>query len=160
MPNNSTSFGIETDHTVGEAWPTAQLASLRKGTAAILRRQKLSESALHFHKTICDPIGRKVDPAGLELLEERRRVHALLPYRIPKQAVVPKFPGSFGPGSKGPHVAFVQKKLGVDTSEGGLGTFGPRTRAAVVAFQRKRPWLWPADGVVGPKTYRAIAAKR
>lgn len=73
-PTNFNSIGVETDHTSGEAWPTALLDSLRKGTAAILDHLGHSSAALHFHKTICDPPGRKIDPAGLELSTERVRV--------------------------------------------------------------------------------------
>jgi hypothetical protein len=78
MPNNFDSIGIETDQTVGEQWPAAQLNSLRIGTAAIFRHQKQNSGALHFHKTICDPPGRKQDPAGLELGAERINVGKLL----------------------------------------------------------------------------------
>lgn len=75
-PDNYTSIGIETDHTSGEGWPDALLKSLRTGTAAIFRFWNVSVDALHFHKTICDPPGRKVDPAGLDLTSERDRVRA------------------------------------------------------------------------------------
>jgi hypothetical protein len=78
MPTNRTSLGVETDHTTGEAWPPALLASLRVGTAAILRRINRGSDALHFHKTICSPVGRKTDPDGLDLGPERARVGALL----------------------------------------------------------------------------------
>lgn len=79
MPTNYNSLGIETDHTTGEDWPQPLLDSLRRGTAAILRRiGKDADEALHFHKTICDPPGRKIDPAGLDLAPERRRVNYLI----------------------------------------------------------------------------------
>lgn len=78
MPDNYSSIGIETDQTVGEAWPPAQLDSLRKGTAAIFRKQNVPADWLHFHKTICSPPGRKQDPAGLELAAERSTVGRLL----------------------------------------------------------------------------------
>lgn len=72
---NENSLGIETDHTTGEAWPEALLASLRTGTAAILRHIGGKPGAnLHFHKSICYPVGRKVDPDGLGLVRERLRV--------------------------------------------------------------------------------------
>lgn len=74
MPTNETSLGVETDHTTGEGWPPALLESLRVGTAAILKHVGKDEQGLHFHKTICDPPGRKVDPAGLDLAPERARV--------------------------------------------------------------------------------------
>ena len=73
-PGNSTSIGIETDHTTGEKWPEPLLASLRIGTAAILYHLKQPVSNLEFHKTICFPPGRKNDPAGLDLVAERSRV--------------------------------------------------------------------------------------
>lgn len=73
-PDNYTSVGIETDQTSGETWEPGLLPSLRKGTAALLRHMKKLATALHFHKTICDPPGRKVDPAGLDLATERKRV--------------------------------------------------------------------------------------
>lgn len=79
MPGNWTSLGVETDHTVGEDWPPAQIGSLRTGTAAILTKLGRSASAgLHFHKSICDPPGRKVDPDGLTLNAERATVGALM----------------------------------------------------------------------------------
>lgn len=78
MPGNFDSIGIETDQTTGEAWPKAQLDSLRRGTAAIFTRQNNPAGWLHFHKTICDPPGRKVDPTGLDLATERSNVSKLM----------------------------------------------------------------------------------
>ena len=68
-------------------------------------------------------------------------------------AKVPPFPGKFGLGAKGDHVKAIQLGLRIKVD----GIFGPVTKAAVVTFQKKRPWLWPADGVVGPRTYKALA---
>jgi peptidoglycan hydrolase-like protein with peptidoglycan-binding domain len=56
-------------------------------------------------------------------------------------------------GSKGPAVEYLQKTLG-----GGLkvdGKFGPATQKAVQAFQKSKGLQ--ADGVVGPKTWGALA---
>jgi hypothetical protein len=78
MPDNFSSIGIETDHTTAENWPLAQIDSLRKGTAAIFRKQAVDSSWLHFHKTICSPPGRKSDPDGLTLGPERAKVAALI----------------------------------------------------------------------------------
>ena len=78
MPTNRSSLGVETDHTTGEVWPDPLLDSLRAGTAAILAHLGRSEAGLHFHSTICDPPGRKVDPDGLSLIAERARVGRLL----------------------------------------------------------------------------------
>jgi murein DD-endopeptidase MepM/ murein hydrolase activator NlpD len=68
-----------------------------------------------------------------------------------------------GPGSKlpsrpmlkqgapaGPHVLYLQEKLGINPP----GPFGPKTHAAVVALQKSRGLI--ADGIVGPKTWAAI----
>jgi hypothetical protein len=74
MPDNFSSIGIETDHTTAELWPPAQIDSLRKGTAAIFKKQGVGSDWLHFHKTICTPVGRKSDPDGLDLGPERQRV--------------------------------------------------------------------------------------
>lgn len=81
-PTNFNSIGIETDHTVGEDWPAEQLASLRQGTAALLKYMGSSTSKLEFHKTICSPPGRKVDPHGLDLGTERARVAALMTNKV------------------------------------------------------------------------------
>ena len=79
-PNNTGNqyyFGIETDHTTNESWPRAQLDSLRVGTAAIMRAYKLDPAkALEFHKTYAP--GRKNDPDGVDLGDERRTVAAII----------------------------------------------------------------------------------
>jgi hypothetical protein len=77
MPGNFDSIGIETDHTVNEDWPV-EMASVRVGTAAIFEYQNVPAAWLHFHKTICDPPGRKVDPDGLDLGTERNNVAAIM----------------------------------------------------------------------------------
>lgn len=74
---NTYAIGVETDHTTGEAWPDAQLVSLRVGTAAILERLKASPMlALCGHKEYAPD--RKTDPDGLDLDSERRKVAALM----------------------------------------------------------------------------------
>lgn len=78
-PGNRQSLGVETDHTTGEDWPPALLRSLRVGTAAILDHLETTAAAgLEFHKTICEPPGRKTDPDGLDLLTERVMVARLM----------------------------------------------------------------------------------
>ncbi len=87
-PGNGDSIGVETDHTTGEEWPDPLLRSLRVGTAAILRHLAVTEAALEFHATICDPPGRKTDPDGLSLATERAFVARLL--RPPPRASRPE----------------------------------------------------------------------
>ena len=70
-------LGIETDHNTGEKWPKAQVDSLRKGTAALMKHYNLDPKvALEFHKTYSP--GRKNDPDGLNLGVERRRTARLM----------------------------------------------------------------------------------
>lgn len=79
-PGNPRSLGVETDHTTGEPWSGVFLLdSLRRGTAAILRHEdRPASSGVEFHKTVCAPVGRKQDPDGLDLTEERAAVALLL----------------------------------------------------------------------------------
>lgn len=53
-------------------------------------------------------------------------------------------------GSTGPHVLYLQQKVGTAAD----GDFGPNTRKAVIAFQKSKGLV--ADGIVGPKTWAAI----
>jgi hypothetical protein len=78
MPGNFESIGIETDHTTDEEWSPQLLDALRRGTAAIFQYQHTGSNSLHFHKTVCDPPGRKVDPDGLDLGTERNNVAAIM----------------------------------------------------------------------------------
>lgn len=102
MPGNKDSIGIETDQTTGEAWPAAQLDALRRGTAAILARQAVPTSWLHFHKTICAPAGRKVDPAGLTLADERAAVARILTGAAPPSSGAPPSSSSKPPAAATP----------------------------------------------------------
>lgn len=57
-------------------------------------------------------------------------------------------------GSKGGDVAFLQRWLGLADD----GDFGQKTKAKVVAYQRMKGLT--ADGIVGPKTWRAMRVVR
>lgn len=83
------SVGIETDHTVGEDWPKGMLASLRKGTAVLLKHEGLSSASMSFHKIIASPAGRKQDPDGLDLNTERQVVQSLINGAQPATAAAP-----------------------------------------------------------------------
>lgn len=69
----------------------------------------------------------------------------------------PPYPGHpLRPGSTGKAVTEVQRRLGAPMT----GRYGETLEAEVIPFQRARPWLWPADGVIGPQSYAAILKKR
>ena len=85
---NWQALGIETDHTYGEKWPTAQLDSLRLGTAALMKHYGMPADHLLFHRTWTDggvdgypsfvTKGRKNDPDGMDLKQERKRIARLM----------------------------------------------------------------------------------
>lgn len=60
----------------GEPWPTAQVDAYVAGTAALCRRAGLTAARVKGHRET-DP-ARKIDPAGLDMAEMRRRVADLL----------------------------------------------------------------------------------
>jgi N-acetylmuramoyl-L-alanine amidase len=74
---------------------------------------------------------------------------------VPASPQRPKPPGKTPPmlreGSAGYWVRVLQKKLGHLVVD---GDFGPRTRSAVKTYQRSRKLV--ADGIVGPKTWKAL----
>lgn len=122
MPSNRTSLGVESDHTTGEDWPPALLRSLRVGTAAILRRIGQDATGLHFHRTICSPVGRKSDPDGLDLDTERGRVAVLMATRPHVKTTAPS--------PKGPPMLIVKNPDGNDQW---LTCLGRRWRIATTA---------------------------
>lgn len=69
---------------------------------------------------------------------------------------VAAYPGPIKFGDRGEAVKSIQLHLGVTPT----GYFGALTKRKVTRFQRLRPRLWPADGVVGPKTYAAITGAK
>lgn len=72
-----------------------------------------------------------------------------------KKPALPKYPGAnkLKVGSKNTAVKVVQTAVGNPVT----GTMTPADIADVKRFQRLRPKLWPADGVIGPKTYASLA---
>lgn len=80
----------------------------------------------------------------------------------PRASVVesdPPYPGGrgFRIGMRNnPHVKLIQKKVGATPD----GWFGKQTKKAVMAWQRAHPECGPADGWVGPKTWRVMFKKQ
>ena len=154
--NNS--IGIEAyNDGVGEPWPTIQRDSWVWGTAAILKHLGLPSSHMMGHRET-NP-RRKIDPAGIDLNAERKRIQAILDYRPPTQpptpAPKPSVP-TLRSGARGDAVKWLQ--FGINKISGrGLvvdGVFGPATDRAVRDLQR---WFGlTVDGIVGPKTWGII----
>jgi hypothetical protein len=152
-PGNRQSLGVETDHTTGEAWPAKQLASLRRGTAAILRHLgRTADSGLEFHKTICEPVGRKTDPDGLSLANEQRAVHALMaaPTRPPASAMpAPATPTRPAPPAPAPLPVQEDDDMAKLVTADGVAVYlVTATRVRKVADQTELT-AWRAAGIVG-----------
>lgn len=74
---NAFFYGVETDHSDNEPWPQAQLDSLRLGTAALMKAWGLDPRAALIGHLEYAP-GRKNDPEGVKMDDERRRVAKLV----------------------------------------------------------------------------------
>lgn len=144
MPGNTNSYGIETDHTIGEDWPPAMLASLRIGSVALLRWLGAGSDGLHFHKSVCYKIGRKSDPDGLDLRAERQALesmwHGAAVLSAPAAPLPPVHVPAPTPARAG--------AIAVD------GEWGPATTTAL-----QRALGVSVDGLLGPQTYRALQAR-
>lgn len=164
MPTNYDSLGVETDHTTGESWHPDQLRSLRVGTAAILEKMRRRPSrALHFHKTICSPPGRKTDPDGLDLSMERVRVGALMGRATVSLSAVRRA-AQRGDASAPRATAIVQRELRAAGLLRGAyvpGRFGPWTRAAYAGWQAELGYRGRgANGIPGEQSLRALGRHR
>lgn len=73
---NERSLGIECENDgIGEPWPAVQLASMRRGTAAIHRLGGWPAARLIAHREWTE---RKIDPTGLDMHAERAIVAKLM----------------------------------------------------------------------------------
>ncbi len=74
---NRMSFGVETDHTTGEAWVPVQFASIRTGMAVICGHQRWDPGrCVVGHKEYAP--GRKDDPDPVDMAIFRNQVAALM----------------------------------------------------------------------------------
>lgn len=164
---NSNFIGIEAENT-GVAndfpWPAVQLDAYHRGVAAILKHIGRGADFCAGHKeyalTKAGKRGRKTDP-DLDMNEFRSAVKAIMSGTAPAPVLIPAVeppaqtggtPGrpTLRRGATGELVKQVQAKVGVSAD----GTFGSNTEAAVRAFQRSHGLV--PDGIVGPKTWRAL----
>jgi peptidoglycan hydrolase-like protein with peptidoglycan-binding domain len=160
---NGNFIGIEAENT-GRAddfpWPAVQMDAYRRGVAAILKHVGRSALVCAGHKEYALPKGRKSDPS-FDMDQFRTGVTAILDGTAPPPVLIPPEEPATTPGgspgkptlrrgSRGEHVAELQRLLGLDVN----GEFDGRTEAAVRVFQRTLHLV--PDGIVGPKTWAAI----
>jgi peptidoglycan hydrolase-like protein with peptidoglycan-binding domain len=142
-----------------DPWPDIQVEAYQRGVAAILKHLGKDASFCCGHKEYAP---RRKDDPSLDMTVFRDAVSGFMsgtaPTRSPIPAVEPAPPAGTAPRPtlrrpmKGDFVMQLQTKLGLAAD----GTFGPNTEAAVRAFQRGHGIV--PDGIVGPKTWKALDA--
>lgn len=178
---NAYAIGIEAENNgTGETWPTVQRTAYARLCAALVdgaasgklvpgKRFPLTPDDVRAHREVCDPPGRKIDPAGIIMNPFREAVRrSLVDLRASRDAPRPKPAGPAfrlgrvleerSPRMRGDDVRAVQRRLmalGFKLPEWGAdGVFGDEAGDAVAAaqghFKLKR------DRQVGPKTTRAL----
>jgi hypothetical protein len=162
---NTHFIGIEAENTglASDPWPDVQMDAYRRGVAAILAHVGRGAEFCAGHKEYALPAGRKTDPT-FDMDAFRAGVAAILngtapaPALIPTAEPMPAAPGAaprqtLRRGMKGDAVKQLQEMLKITPVD---GDFGGETEAAVRRFQRDADIV--PDGIVGPKTWRAIDA--
>jgi peptidoglycan hydrolase-like protein with peptidoglycan-binding domain len=159
---NSNFIGIEAENTglpTDSPWPEVQVDAYHRGVAAILKHIGQGSDFCAGHKEYALPLGRKPDP-DFNMNTFRSSVAAIMSGTAPTPVLIPAVEPT-GPGATagrptlrrgmtGQLTEQVQRKVGVNVD----GNFGAKTEAAVRAFQRAQGLV--ADGIVGPKTWRAL----
>ncbi|HKS28116.1 MAG TPA: N-acetylmuramoyl-L-alanine amidase [Pyrinomonadaceae bacterium] len=166
---NSNMIGIEAENTGlpnDFPWPAVQLDAYHRGVAAILKHIGRGVEFCAGHKeyalTKAGKRGRKTDP-DLDMNEFRAEVAKFMSSTAAPKPLIPAveptpLPGgspgrpTLRRGASGDLVKQVQAIVGVTPD----GQFGAKTEAAVRDFQRKQNLV--PDGIVGPKTWRALDA--
>jgi peptidoglycan hydrolase-like protein with peptidoglycan-binding domain len=150
-------IGIEAENTGApeDKWPDVQMDAYARGAAALLRKLGQPASLCCGHKEYALPAGRKQDPS-FDMTAFRTRVDTILhggapPLLIPAQDDTTGKP-TLRRGMQGPLVAALQTSLGITPAD---GLFGAHTEAAIRLKQAKANIV--PDGIVGPKTWAALA---
>ena len=178
---NAYAIGIEAENNgTGETWPTVQRTAYARLCAALVdaaasgdlvpgKRFPLTPDDVRAHREVCDPPGRKIDPAGIIMNPFREAVRrSLVDLRASRDAPRPKPAGPAfrlgrvleerSPRMRGDDVRAVQRRLmalGFKLPEWGAdGVFGDEAGDAVAAAQAH--FKLKRDRQVGPKTTRAL----
>jgi hypothetical protein len=151
---NSNFIGIEAENTGMPddfPWPAVQMDAYRRGVAAILTKIGAGPEMCCGHKEYALPHGRKDDP-DFDMVQFRKTVADIMSGSAPKPAPIPSADGNptLRRGATGDDVKRLQKLLGVLQD----GDFGAQTEAKVREAQRQAGLV--PDGIVGPKTWRAL----
>lgn len=131
---------------------------------SILQTVKAEQSKVHWFtapapakpKPVVKPVAKPVvKPTPAKPAPAKPVVVKPTPAKPAVKPALPKYPGAgkFKVGSKNPAVKVVQTALGNPVT----GTMTKEDVADVKKYQRLRPKLWPANGIVGPKTYASLA---
>ncbi len=173
--SNSNSLGIEAENDgIGEPWPAVQRAAYARLCAALVNRYALTSSRVLAHREVCSPIGRKIDPTGIDMPVFRGEVARIAEgLKVGRGGIIrvvrPKFTlgrvlAEAKPGVKplaGGDIRAVQRRLqelGHELPKWGAdGVYGDETADAVEVEQR-RAKLTP-DRQVGRQTTRALGGK-
>jgi peptidoglycan hydrolase-like protein with peptidoglycan-binding domain len=159
---NGNFVGIEAQNagSPDDPWPEVQLDAYRRGVAALLRHLGLPASACAGHGEYALPRGRKVDPS-FPMQPFRDAVAQILAGTSPPPALIParEPPTQAGAGRPtlrrdhdDPLVRTLRERLGLPSAD----RFDGVTEARLREFQRARGLV--PDGIVGPKTWRALDA--
>lgn len=157
---NTNFIGIEAENTgfisgpKANPWPAVQMDAYRRGVAAILKKIRANAIMCCGHKEYALPVGRKNDPT-FDMNDFRLQVSMIMAGIAPNPSTIPATDSAsrrtLRRGDTGDLVKIIQSKVGVAVS----GTFDAVTEAAVRRFQRDHGLV--PDGIVGPRTWAAIA---
>jgi len=162
---NTNFIGIEAENTGLEndqPWPEVQMDAYRRGVAALLSHLGLPATACAGHKEFALPHGRKIDPT-FDMPAFRAGVAAILGGTAPQPVLIPKSEPSAGGkppratlrrGATGDLVSTLQQLVGATVD----GTFGAGTEVCVRTVQREKGLV--PDGIVGPKTWQMLDARK
>lgn len=160
---NSNFIGIEAENTGlpnDLPWPEIQMDAYRHGVAALLAHARLPADMCAGHKEYALPAGRKRDP-DFDMAVFRKGVAAILSGATAPLALIPNQEpdGEQRPtlrrGDGGDFVRQLNAALGRPNASDVLDS---QTEAAVRVFQRNADLV--PDGIVGPKTWAKLVARR
>jgi len=154
---NGRMFATEAENSgLGEPWPEKQLDAYIRLHAAVHKYRRIDAARACGHREYALPKGRKIDPTGIDMVQFRYRMRAIMEGLAP--APEPVDPGTkeqptLRRGASVPAVEALQRALGLPVD----GRFGPATEAALRAFQRQHDLV--PDGICGPRTWAVIDEK-